>query len=277
MSKTTRLIALVLLVTGSTLTAQSEVWIERLTTLQRYRMPTDFDSVRGRVVGFGGWDEFTSLPNNDTLEWDGFEWVQRDPETSPPAGDGHQLIYDAARDRTIVFGGGICQAGETWIWDGHDWELRTGIALPRRFWHAATYDPVRERVVTFGGRGTPGQGYLDQTWEWDGSTWTQMVPTNKPSPREDCAMAWDSVNNRVLFSPIQAGSPVTSCSLLVGGVHVAFPLTTSGAGFAEVALPIPHSNGLIGLTFSNQGLVLDPAGLLGLVSMTNGVSITIGD
>jgi hypothetical protein len=57
-----------------------------------------------------------------------------------------------------------------------------------RFYHAMAYDSRRGRTVLFGGIGI---GPLDDTWEWDGSAWTQVATTG-PAPRQEHAMAFDS-------------------------------------------------------------------------------------
>jgi hypothetical protein len=59
------------------------------------------------------------------------------------------------------------------------------------------YDSQGARTVLFGGN--PNVGFLDDTWEWHGSTWTQVVSAG-PSARADHAMAYDTQRGRtVLF------------------------------------------------------------------------------
>jgi hypothetical protein len=62
-----------------------------------------------------------------------------------------------------------------------------------------TYDPDREVVVLFGG--TDGTNLNDETWEWDGKTWSQIPPsTGGPSARKDHALAYDAAQDvTVLF------------------------------------------------------------------------------
>ena len=59
-----------------------------------------------------------------------------------------------------------------------------------RFFSAMTYDPVRDVTVAFGG----GSGITlsDQTWTYDGTTWTLMPTGLAPSPRAACDMVWDT-------------------------------------------------------------------------------------
>jgi hypothetical protein len=41
---------------------------------------------------------------------------------------------------------------------------------------------------------------MNDTWTWDGTTWTQLSPTHSPDARENHAMAYDSIRGKtVLF------------------------------------------------------------------------------
>lgn len=61
------------------------------------------------------------------------------------------------------------------------------------------YDGARQRVVLFGGE-TGGQPtiYLNDTWAWDGTIWTQIADTG-PSVRRTHAMAFDSIRERIVL------------------------------------------------------------------------------
>src|SRR6266540_2547779 len=82
------------------------------------------------------------------------------------------------------------------------WKLRALSGPPARNIHAMAYDSVRRQVVLFGGRGTrgdPTSNRLGDTWEWDGTVWTQRAPTVMPSLREAFGMAYDRVRGRVVL------------------------------------------------------------------------------
>lgn len=63
--------------------------------------------------------------------------------------------------------------------------------------HAMAYDSARGVVVLFGGEGW--DGHLDDTWEWNGTNWTQLSPPNRPSARSVHAMAYDSARGVVVL------------------------------------------------------------------------------
>src|SRR5262249_12266836 len=68
--------------------------------------------------------------------------------------------------------------------------------------HALAYDSARGVTVLFGGTGYA--DYLADTWEWDGTTWTQRI--SGPSARTLHAMAYDSARRvTVLFGGTGAG------------------------------------------------------------------------
>src|SRR5262245_14207828 len=99
---------------------------------------------------------------------------------------GHAMVYDSARDVTVLFGGyNGSQLGETWEWNGVQWTFRTNTGPSPRFEHAMAYDSARGVTVLFGGVNA------SDTWEWDGSAWTLRATTG-PSQRFGHTMAYDS-------------------------------------------------------------------------------------
>ncbi|MGH7294701.1 MAG: Kelch repeat-containing protein, partial [Polyangiaceae bacterium] len=87
------------------------------------------------------------------------------------------------------------------------WELRQpASAPPARFQGAMTFDAKRGVTVLFGGLTGGPSGDLGDTWEWDGTTWTQKctaAPCNaaggSPSARPGASMAFDPVHASTLL------------------------------------------------------------------------------
>jgi hypothetical protein len=110
------------------------------------------------------------------------------------------MAFDSSRGRTVLFPGGRDFASTTWEWDGVAWlQVATTGPVPRQG-HAMVYDSHRGRTVLFGGYThdtwpNPAGG---DTWEWDGTTWTQLAITG-PAPRYYHAMAFDSRRHRVVL------------------------------------------------------------------------------
>lgn len=125
------------------------------------------------------------------------------------------MAYDSIRSRMVVFGGAILvppQDGytyndRTWEWDGNSWRqyLRTTRPHPR-VRHAMAYDPARGVTVLFGGYyhswcdwAPCNQGpYFSDTWEWDGSAWTERAATGPP-PRAGHVMVYDSIREVIVL------------------------------------------------------------------------------
>ena len=162
----------------------------------RYFHAMAYDAARQRVVLFGGAGNMTGY--GDTWEWDGSDWTQRIPATSPSARSYHAMAYDAARQRVVLFGGTSMLGFEndTWEWDGKIWTQRKpAVSPPARNLHAMAYDSARKFIVLFGGNGCSG----NDTWEWDGNNWTQRKPTTIPLCRVAHAMAYDAARQRTLL------------------------------------------------------------------------------
>jgi hypothetical protein len=75
--------------------------------------------------------------------------------------------------------------------------MNDGGPAPRSF-SSMVYDTARKVSILFGGRGVGLP--LGDTWQWDGTDWTQLSESG-PSPRSNSATAFDSARNRtVLFA-----------------------------------------------------------------------------
>ena len=75
---------------------------------------------------------------------------------------------------------------------------------PIREGASMVYDPAIRELVLFGGAwslfGVMGiNGYLDDTWTFNGTTWTQLSPANSPSAREGASMVYDPALGEVVL------------------------------------------------------------------------------
>jgi hypothetical protein len=86
-----------------------------------------FDSRTGEIILFGGLR--TGQPTqalDDTWIWDGQHWKEI-TTTGPGKRSGHVMAYDAARGKTMLYGGGFWDGKvstryeDTWEWDGKQW------------------------------------------------------------------------------------------------------------------------------------------------------------
>jgi hypothetical protein len=129
------------------------------------------------------------------------------------------MAYDSTRGVTVLFGGdtGSFDAfyGDTWEWDGEEWRMVCAEGEPcaggltGRWGHQVAYDQERGKVVMFGGCKTfePSTytctSYSDETWEWDGVSWTQVCGSGTacagPGGRMTAPMVFDRVDGVVVM------------------------------------------------------------------------------
>ena len=167
----------------------------------RQRQAMAYDAARSQVVLFGGVNPNSGVLLNDTWVWDGSNWTQKSPQTSPPAREGHAMAYDIARGRVVLFGGldaKMNTLNDTWLWDGINWAQSTAPGPGARGNTAMAYDADRSQVVLFGGEDAQSKTMAD-TWVWDGSNWTQKSPAASPAVRLGHAMVWDAARSQVVL------------------------------------------------------------------------------
>jgi hypothetical protein len=208
-------------------------WVERFpfrTIPEPRNFPAaSYDTNREFMLSFGGRYNQGWTYSNETWEWDGRAWKSFPPGGNWPSGrDGAFAVYDAARDRTVLYGGRIslcdtCEDdyfGDVWEWDGSSWEMKVPDpetdtppeGPPPRALHAMAYDEERRVVVLFGGKANTDPAYLDDTWEWDGIAWERRgegLPG--PEARIQTSMAFcPSLHAVVMFSGESSSHGVAS-------------------------------------------------------------------
>jgi hypothetical protein len=111
------------------------------------------------------------------------------------------MAYDPATGKVVLFGGnsGTNFLNDTWSFDGTNWTLLNPASSPSpRSNMESVFDDITGNVVLFGGQYCPGPfyscgplTYYNETWVWDGSTWSQPTLTIAPSGRRDLQMDFD--------------------------------------------------------------------------------------
>jgi len=104
-----------------------------------------------------------------------------------------RMVYDTADETVIYFGGGSgFPNNETWLWNGAQWTQAQPVNSPSgRMGSAMAYDHSRDRTVLFGGASLIPYGHQDDTWEYDGATWTKINTPTTPPERSEAGMAYD--------------------------------------------------------------------------------------
>jgi hypothetical protein len=178
----------------------------RLVGLARFGQGAIYDPLRDRIVVFGGYDE-SHLNDVWTLSLAGTPaWTLLTPSGTPPSARyGHTTIYDPVRDRMVVFGGsGSGYLNDVWalsLAGSPAWTqlMPSGTPPSARAYHTAIYDPIRDRIVVFGGAGSD---YLFDVWALSLAgtpAWTRLNPSGTPpSARAHHSAIYDPVRDRMV-------------------------------------------------------------------------------
>lgn len=195
-----------------------------------------FDAVTQQVLLIGG---SGSAVFDDAWHWTGTAWVAA--ATLPAPLRGHVVASDPHRGRIAVFatpdGAGLLEwNGTAWISLDDDDE---GAGPPPRFDAAIAADPLRRRILMFGGIAVepgPVQVLHDDGWAWNGA-WTRLSGTG-PTARYGAALAYHAARDlAVMFG----GRTMTAAPLAETWIHA----DTWSAGTTAPAL-----EGLIGHTMT---------------------------
>src|SRR5260370_26825576 len=159
-----------------------------------------YDSATATTILFGGYVDSYLYPGtrlsyntNDTWSWDGNDWTQLSPATSPSGRLNAGAAYDAATGEIVLFGAFADSGplGDTWIWDGANWiEQHPVNSPPARMAPSMVYNATTHEVMLFGGN-TPTGDYFNDTWIWNGTDWIELQPAHSPPPRAQAALAYD--------------------------------------------------------------------------------------
>jgi N-acetylneuraminic acid mutarotase len=161
-------------------------WTKRAVTGPESRRRMAMATLGSKIVLFGG----SSLDGDggvvdptDTWQWDGSAWSVVSP-AAPGGRVGHRMATLGAQ--TLLFGGDVVgfstAPGETWTWNGTAWAGGATTAGPDAR-SDESLSPLGAKVVLFGGALASllgGNAHASDTWEWDGTTWTQRSIAGPP-------------------------------------------------------------------------------------------------
>jgi hypothetical protein len=169
-----------------------------------------YDPARQRMVVFAGYDDATSTPTNGAWQFT----LDRDPRWDPlsPAGIlpakrfGHSAVYHPVGDRMLVFGGDTSNvSADVWALSlaNSTWSSLqpSGTSPLARRYHTAIYDPLRDRMLVFGGDHGLGT-WLNDVWSlWLTPTprWEPLTPSGtSPLSRYGHSAIYDPARDRMV-------------------------------------------------------------------------------
>lgn len=113
---------------------------------------------------------------NDTWIWDGIDWVQQFPATSPPPRSSGNMVFSPIENCVILIGGESERGGydDAWLWNGTSWLERSSLSLK----HVA----LESRAIIFDTNKNSlllvGKKAVDQdidAWILDGEKWRDKL------------------------------------------------------------------------------------------------------
>jgi hypothetical protein len=171
-----------------------------------------YDPPRDRMLIFGGSTETGTVP--DPL-WSlslgtSVAWTDLGGQRAPGRWDA-AAAYDPTRSVMWIHGGqgwDMNQLTRSDLWSlplspatGWTQPATTGTPLGKRYGHSAIYDPVRDRLLFFGG--SDSVSYLNDVWALSLSgtpAWSQLSPTGTPpDPRAYQSAVYDAPNDRLVI------------------------------------------------------------------------------
>jgi len=149
---------------------------------------------------------------SDTWSLEGSDWAEIEPTGPTPfPRAGHKMVYDAGRNRVVLFGGNLSGGSEpaqmlndTWEYVNGSWvRVETANAPSLRMLSAMAYDSGRGVTVLFGGYDGPWgvcatSAYTD-TWEYDGTDWRRITTVHTPPQFVGGSMVYDESRGKIVL------------------------------------------------------------------------------
>jgi len=167
---------------------------------------------RERLLIFGGGRTFGDLWEFDPVSGD---WTELNPNGPRPAARrDHSAAWDVAGQRMLVFGGtsGNQALADLWAYEpeGNRWtELGRGQGPEARYGHGAVWDPLRNRLLVYGGytprghpeRQAPGLVWSREVWEYQAETdrWAEVIAGGPRLSARSTSAVWDPIGDQMLL------------------------------------------------------------------------------
>ena len=172
------------------------------------------DPASSRIILFGGYDGTGFLKaaafHQDTWELNVSgdpKWKEYPTAGNPPPRQQTVMVLDPTRNRIVMFGGktSTTMYNDLWTFDlaSNTWSPLAASGTPPTPREAfGIYDPVRDRLVLFGGHQSPPGIDLNETWQlsFGGTpTWSPLATAGTPpSPRRAGTMIYDPFGDRAI-------------------------------------------------------------------------------
>ncbi|MDX9999768.1 MAG: kelch repeat-containing protein [Polyangia bacterium] len=163
-----------------------------------------WDTAMGRLVLFGGVTDQGMVVQQDTWTLDATGWSLLSTAESPVGRALARLENDPSRGCLLLFGGRMQTSqvlSDTWELCGDTWTELTSPQDPApaaRYGHSLTWHGGLGRIVLHAGYNA-GLTLFEDTWLWDGVSWTMFQQEFRPQARAAHAAAWHSAEGRLIL------------------------------------------------------------------------------
>ncbi len=140
------------------------------------------DPVNNTIWMLGGIDESSTL--DDFWQYQNGVWQAVTAEKGPAGCLTPNSAFDTDRQKLVV----VCASSVTFEFDGTAWKQFEGLKNPppaRRF-SSMSYNPTLKKTILFGGYDDT--NYRDETWLWDGTSWSREK--RNPAPARSLTSMW---------------------------------------------------------------------------------------
>ncbi len=210
-----------------------------------------FDRKRNRLVYING-----SWGDQGTWEWDERVWRLKIPtETTVSDWCNGIMFFDYVRSEMLL----LNEEGELYSWKQNHWEPKYCTDRPRLLYgrKALTLDENTSHTILLCETGKYPSEFQTETWEWDGTDWTQDFPTTHPRLSWSSALVFDYARkNVVLLGTVTTGEGESHETHFEQWVwsgtdwQCEFPRTTPGFPYRNAVVSDPDKNVIHSFTFS---------------------------
>ncbi len=202
--------------------------------------PAIWDPAVGRMVMFGG------IGDGDIMYTDLWSlslggspaWTELSPSGGPPSPRQMPVgAFDSQANALVIYGcrdtSGASVADLAWkvnLGGAPAWAQLGGSGAPGRQDAAGIFDPVRSRLISFGGQWYP-TAYFNDTWAFDlAGNWSPITPSGPvPAARMGHTAIYDPVRDRMLvFGGFDGGGPRNDVHALALGTSTWSLVSTTG-------------------------------------------------
>jgi N-acetylneuraminic acid mutarotase len=181
-----------------------------------------YSSTWKKIILYGGVGVKSPCYFDDTWSYDGKDWTEIECENRPEQRYKATMVFDESLQKVILFGGQAkdgAYIGNCYLFDGNNWEYLPlcGGGEAHAFYPLGRrdtkmiWDPVRKRIVLFGGE-MPFMNTYGDTWEFYNKKWHKVHTNHHPHARTGIGLTYyKPIGKCVLFGGVgysEYGSPI---------------------------------------------------------------------